>query len=363
MAFLFSFNMYGGETLVVEKMGELTNDLSARTNPVKDRNGKPCALLKIWVKDKIAEVQGNNIGCVKIKGLEKWISLTDGTKEIKLMFENHFPVHVSFNQYGVNKLQSQKTYILVISDPDGTDAESSTQNSASVRGQGSEEFEEGLKYLYGNNRKGDVEAAKQLFFKSADKGNTDAMYYLGLMYKDGLAVDKNMNSAFKWFSKASDEFHPDAMFELANLYLNEDFGKKDPESAFSLYSYSAAAGNTAAMNTLGYYYKKGIHVEKDFGKAVELYQEAADRGDAIGQYNLALAYYKGEGVPQNFDKAFKWFEKAALLGDSYAQYNLGVMYEKGYGCEMSLNKAVEYFRKASDQGHLKASEALFKLGK
>lgn len=364
IAFFFSFNMYGGENLVVEKLEELQNDLTAKIYPVKDMNDKPCALLKIWVKDKITGIQGNNIGSVQIKGLENWINLKEGTKEIKLMFENHFPIHVIFNNHGIKNLQSQKTYLLIISDPDSDNNVSlSSQNNSSKSTQSIEEFEEGLDYLYGNKKKRDVEHAKQLFFKSADHGNPDAMYYLGLMYKDGVAVEKDLKSAAKWFSKASEEFHPDAMFELANIYLDDSFDDKDPELAFVYYSYSAEAGNTAAMNTMGYYYKKGLYVDKDFSKAVELFQDAADRGSAIGQYNLALAYYKGEGVPQNLEKAFKWFEKSALLGDSYAQYNLGVMYQHGYGCDKNINKAIEYYKKASNQGHSNAALALFKLGK
>lgn len=352
-----STNFTSAQTFSIDKCDVCSFDLSASTNPVKDLNGDECALLKVWAFDDIVEVQGNTVGPVSKKGSEYWIYFTPGTKNMALMFAHHLPVTISFGNYDFKKLESKKTYIMVLSDPQCGRAQS-------VEKIGNEDFQIGLAYLQGTSgKKVDDEKAKQYFFKAADAGNSDAQYYLGRMYLEGIAVDQNLNKAGEWFSKASEDSHPDALLELGRLYLNDKYSGKDPDMGFVFLSYSAEAGNATAMVDMGYYYSKGKYVNKDVQKAVNLFKEAAERGNAVGQYNLALKYIKGEGVPQDNVQAFKWFEKAAKLGDAYAQYNVGVMYEKGMGVTRDLKKAVQYYKKASNQGHLRASEALLKLGK
>lgn len=345
------------QTFNIDKCDVCSFDLSAKTNPVMDANGDECALLKVWAVDNIVEIQGNNVGPVSKKGSESWIYLTSGTKYLILKFANHLPVSVSFADYDIKQLESKKTYLLVLSDPQSVSTKSTEKK-------GEEDYQMGLAYLQGTSgKKVDDEKAKLYFFKAADAGNSDAQYYLGRMYLEGIAVDKDLNKASGWFEKASEDMHPDALFELGKLYLNDEYSGKDPDMGFVYLSYSADAGNTAAMVDMGYYYSKGKYVNKDIQKAVNLYKEAAERGNAIGQYNLALKYIKGEGLPLDHVQAFKWMEKAANLGDSYAQYNVGVMYEKGMGVTRDLKKAVQYYKRASSQGHKNATMALMKLGK
>lgn len=88
----------------------LQNDLSARTEPRIDKTGVPCALIKVYVKDKITELRGSYIGEPIDYGMEKWIYVVNGCKEIEILFEEHYPLHYSFIESNIPVLTQQMTY-------------------------------------------------------------------------------------------------------------------------------------------------------------------------------------------------------------------------------------------------------------
>ncbi len=72
----------------------------------------------------------------------------------------------------------------------------------------------GLKYY---NAHEFTEAAK--YFKiAAEKGDADAQYSLGVLYKNGLGVAQNYNEAVKYYYLASEQGHADAQYYLGFLY-------------------------------------------------------------------------------------------------------------------------------------------------
>lgn len=97
----------------------MPNDLSARTNPRVDRAGRPCVLIKVYVPDRITEVRGSYIGNVEDHGMEKWVYVTDGTKEIEFLFEKHYPLHVKFVDHNYVGVGNQMTYVMKLREADG----------------------------------------------------------------------------------------------------------------------------------------------------------------------------------------------------------------------------------------------------
>jgi len=83
-----------------------------------DLNGVPCALVKVQVVDDIERVEGNKIGDIVKKGVEKWIYMCKGSRNIRIHFKNHLPVKVMFQDYKINGLESNRVYELVIEIPD-----------------------------------------------------------------------------------------------------------------------------------------------------------------------------------------------------------------------------------------------------
>lgn len=357
----------GAQNLSIESFKPLEGDISAKMNRREDLNGKACALLKIWTLDNLVEIQGNNIGAIDQKaGGEKWVYLTDGSRQVKLFFDRHLPIEIAFKDFGIKALKSNNTYLLVLTEDGGKPIISSTPDkSLKIKEYpAKDEFELGLAYLKGlNGHKIDYEKAKNLLFYSADKENGDAQYYLSLMYNSGVGFDKNQQEAVRWLIKASDNMQVEALRELGKRYVDGRDVEKDEVLGTSMTAMAAERGNSKAMNDLGYYYSKGIGYPQDKNEALRYYQMAADRGYVIAMSNIALMYYKGEGIEKNLTKSAEYFEKAAKLGDAQSQYNLGVFYEKGIGVEKDMKQAIKWWKKASDQGHLSASEAIIKIGK
>ena len=107
-------SLMSGQELSVKSLRLAENDLTARTEQRLDANKQPCALLKVQVRDQITEVQGNVVGTIINKGIEKWIYFTDGTKRFRLLFANYPTQDVTVTDYGVPSLRGNCTYELII---------------------------------------------------------------------------------------------------------------------------------------------------------------------------------------------------------------------------------------------------------
>lgn len=108
------------QKLNVESMKAVTNDISASQHERKDLNGQACALVKIQLVGSIKRVEGNVIGQVVNRDTEKWVYLTDGTKEMKIIPEDYLPLQVQFADYGIKQVKSKVTYVLTLYDPSQT---------------------------------------------------------------------------------------------------------------------------------------------------------------------------------------------------------------------------------------------------
>lgn len=96
----------------------LTNDHIPSGDRRKDLNGALCALIKIQVVDNIERVEGNKIGSIVNRGVEKWVYMCKGSRNMKIHLKNHLPVRVLFQNYKINGLESNRVYELVIEIPD-----------------------------------------------------------------------------------------------------------------------------------------------------------------------------------------------------------------------------------------------------
>ena len=113
---LFGLNVRAQETTKVNSFLETTQHI-----PLNDRrsdlNGDPCALVKVQVVDNISRVEGNTIGDIVNKGVEKWIFMCKGSRNIKIHLKNNLPVTVKFRDYKINGLESNRVYELILDVP------------------------------------------------------------------------------------------------------------------------------------------------------------------------------------------------------------------------------------------------------
>ncbi len=124
-------------------------------------------------------------------------------------------------------------------------------------------------------KRGDYQAAHEIWLPFAERGDMRAQYNLGVLYDRGLGVPQNFAEAAKWYLAAAEKGHTDAE---ANL---------------------------------GYAYEQGRGVAQDFGAAAKWYRRAADRGDIAAQANLGILYANGLGVQQDDVQAHMWLNLAA----------------------------------------------------
>ena len=105
------------QKLQVESFKIAENDISAQTQPRKDLNNRNCALVKVQFVGAISEVEGNVVKPLAKHGNETWVYMPQGSRQLKLLTQNYLPVMVTFADYGVEKLVSSRTYVLVLVKP------------------------------------------------------------------------------------------------------------------------------------------------------------------------------------------------------------------------------------------------------
>ena len=78
-------------------------------------------------------------------------------------------------------------------------------------------IQSGWMYDHGYGVSKDYAEAVKAYMKSAEKGNSEAQYNLGLAYKTGKAIAKDKAGERKWFQKAADQGHYSAKKELREM--------------------------------------------------------------------------------------------------------------------------------------------------
>ena len=100
------------QELKVKSFGLAINDLTASVETVPDKNGDPCALVKILLVDSIVKVEGFVLKTKSVSPTEKWVYLSSGAKEVRIMPTHYKPINVYFPDFGVKGVEGKRTYIL-----------------------------------------------------------------------------------------------------------------------------------------------------------------------------------------------------------------------------------------------------------
>ena len=107
------------QKLTIESFKLSENDISAQTQPRKDLNDRNCALVKVQFVGIISEVEGNVVKPLVKHGNETWVYMPQGSRQLKILTQSYLPVMVTFADYGVEKMESNRTYILILVKPSG----------------------------------------------------------------------------------------------------------------------------------------------------------------------------------------------------------------------------------------------------
>lgn len=109
---------------MVESFDIVPTDLTARTNGRVDNNGRKCGLIKVYVNDAITATDGPVIGEVIDRGLEKWVYVSHDSKQIQLLFKEHMPLRITFDDFNFSMLSGNMTYVLKLREYVGAEVRS-----------------------------------------------------------------------------------------------------------------------------------------------------------------------------------------------------------------------------------------------
>ena len=108
------------QKLSVESFVLAPTDLTAQTEGRKDLNGDACALVKISFVGDVLDVEGNVIKPLVKRNNETWAFMTQESRQMKVVTKDYLPLMVTFGDYGIEKLQSNRTYVLTLTKPSGS---------------------------------------------------------------------------------------------------------------------------------------------------------------------------------------------------------------------------------------------------
>ena len=304
IVFLSSILTAGAQELRVKSFTPLPMDLTARKQQRLDLNGKPCAMLKIMVMDDITDCNKSNIGDIATSGVMKLVYLPSVVRSVTLNFKYHYPLTITFADYGVTKLEGSATYELRLVD------------------------------------------ALQMMMENGNAAQQTA----SATTTQNVSSSQNSNSDLGMSAEES------------NKIAYEAYEAKDYAKAMKYYLYAAEKNNDVAQCQIGTMYRNGEGVTQDNSIAMKWYLKSAEQGNVLAQFCLGAMYYIGQGVAKDYAEAFKWYHKAAEQGKDSAMWSVALCYEDGTGVEKNIDKAVYWYKKGAEKGETNCKEALTRLG-
>ncbi|MEE4350947.1 MAG: SPOR domain-containing protein [Pacificimonas sp.] len=121
-------------------------------------------------------------------------------------------------------------------------------------------------------RAGNYREAVMLWLPAAARGNSHALFNLGLAYRQGRGVPRDLDRAEDFFKRAAEKGHAPARTYLGIFHVRRN----------------------------------------EVARAVELWQQSAQEGDAHARYMLGIRHFSGRGVPVDRPRAYGYM----LLADN-----------------------------------------------
>lgn len=159
---------------------------------------------------------------------------------------------------------------------------------------------------------GNYKQAFELWKPLAEAGDADAQYNIGLLYMNGLGVEKNSRFARQLFMAAGEQGQADAQYNLGLMYYQGNTVYRSNKDAFTWWNKAAAQNHAPAQYNLGIMYAYGIWTGQDKSKALELWRASAGQGNRDAMEALVRGYENGEfGVDKDAQKAAEWKKRLA----------------------------------------------------
>ncbi|KAK8876251.1 hypothetical protein M9Y10_006446 [Tritrichomonas musculus] len=196
----------------------------------------------------------------------------------------------------------------------------------------------------------DVNQSIDYFTKSAKHKNSYACFYLGLIYNEGKYVKSDIEKSIYYFEISAEQDHFNAQFYLGLIYC---MLRKINKSIYYL-TKSAERNHQGAQCLLGniYYYEN-----KNYDKSIHYLKLSADQNFALAQYLLGKIYYDDAKV-RDVEKAIHYLTLSAEQNFAQANYYLGVIYYDALYICRDINKSLNYLTSAVNLNQLETQSNL-----
>lgn len=201
---------------------------------------------------------------------------------------------------------------------------------------------------------GETEKGVDLIRKCADKGDADALYILGCLYRQGDGLPRNYKRAIQSLERSFDRGNNAAAFILGTMYYSGQGCDKSPEKAADIWSKAAAKGELRCAYNLSMLYERGIGVKQDIHRALGLLRACAKSG-----FDPAVKRLEEMKVSTDEPVDIESLKNEAEAGDAKALYKLASAYLRGRGVEKDKAEATRLFALSAKGGNFLAKIALF----
>jgi len=204
------------------------------------------------------------------------------------------------------------------------------------------------------------------FILAVNQGHSKAMFALANIYHYGIGVKFNPMKALELYTRSAETGNGEALLLLGKVYHSGELGVMDEQrskqyysEAFEfLYEQALVENDANAQYCLGNMYNKGEGVLRDYAQAMAWYERSMTNGNMESLYSIAQLYQDGRGVRVDEKKAFDLKLKAAENDCRMAQNSIGHDYSHGWGCEKNLDLWLEWKLKAANGGYALAQASL-----
>lgn len=167
----------------------------------------------------------------------------------------------------------------------------------------------------------DAKATFEWYTRGAEAGSPSAVNGLGTCYLDGVGTTADINKAIELFEKSAASQLHFAHYNLGILYNEGVLVEKNEEKALTHFLAASRLGNEC-HNYVGVL----LENTSDFKNAIKAYKEGIKYKDADCAFNLARLHEEGFGCKADAKKALSFFMQAVKWGTVDAHLELRRMY-------------------------------------
>ena len=135
-------------------------------------------------------------------------------------------------------------------------------------------------------------------------------------WKERMAERREAEENVRGWKEGAEKGDTDAMFELGVCYERGEYGfKEDSKEAFKWYKKGSDACNVCCMSAAGACLMYGVGTAANVSEGLVLITLAPEKGSDHACFSLAQCYYRGlHGIRKDIEKAKFWLEKV-VAGD------------------------------------------------